>query len=73
MAEGASPSTALAVPPVREGIRGEVCLPGSKSITHRGLVLGALSTGTTRLSSTVHPFQMTAGVPWMRSAAWVRP
>ncbi len=50
MAEGASPSTALAVPPVREGIRGEVRLPGSKSITHRGLVLGALSTGTTRLA-----------------------
>ncbi len=40
----------LVMPAVLDGIRGEVRLPGSKSITHRGLVLGALADGTTRLS-----------------------
>lgn len=40
----------LAVPPApREGVGGEVRLPGSKSVTHRGLVLGALAHGTTVL------------------------
>jgi len=40
----------LAVPPApREGVHGHVQLPGSKSMTHRGLVLGALAGGTSRL------------------------
>lgn len=42
----------LAVPPApREGVHGHVRLPGSKSMTHRGLVLGALAGGTTRLAN----------------------
>jgi len=39
----------LSIPAVRKGLRGVVRLPGSKSITHRGLVIGALAGGVTRL------------------------
>ena len=39
----------LAIPTARRGVRGVVRLPGSKSMTHRGLVIGALAGGVTRI------------------------
>jgi len=41
----------LAIPLAGRGISGTVRLPGSKSITHRGLVLGAMAGGKTRLAN----------------------
>ncbi len=53
----------LSIPATGKGVRGEVRLPGSKSITHRGLVLGALAGGTTRLigASPAEDCRRTAG------------
>lgn len=31
-------------------IRGDICVPGDKSISHRAIILGALAEGTTRIS-----------------------
>jgi 3-phosphoshikimate 1-carboxyvinyltransferase len=51
MEDASEPGTILAIPAAGTGLGGEVRLPGSKSMTHRGLVLGALAGGTTRLSN----------------------
>ena len=38
------------VTPVAGGIAGEAAVPGDKSISHRALMLGAIATGTTRVT-----------------------
>ena len=39
----------LLMRPPRKGLFGRVRVPGDKSITHRGLLLGAIGSGTTRV------------------------
>jgi len=41
--------THLSVAPARRGLRGELRVPGDKSISHRALLLAALAEGTSRL------------------------
>ena len=41
--------TSLAVAPARRGLRGELNVPGDKSVSHRALLLAALADGTSRL------------------------
>ncbi|MDA0282673.1 MAG: 3-phosphoshikimate 1-carboxyvinyltransferase, partial [Planctomycetota bacterium] len=40
---------AYRVRPVSEPVRGSIRPPGSKSLTNRALITGALASGTTRL------------------------
>ena len=42
--------TAVSIIPPRAAFRGEIVLPGSKSITNRALLLAALANGTSRLT-----------------------
>jgi 3-phosphoshikimate 1-carboxyvinyltransferase len=44
----------LEIEPIGRPIRAVLDLPGSKSLTNRALVLGALAEGTTRLFGTLH-------------------
>ncbi|MBA1394370.1 3-phosphoshikimate 1-carboxyvinyltransferase, partial [Lactobacillus sp. XV13L] len=37
------------LPQAQQGLRGTLKVPGDKSISHRGLILGAISTGITHL------------------------
>lgn len=41
--------TAVRISPVKRGLEGKICLPGSKSITNRALLIASLSTGTSVL------------------------
>ncbi len=50
MIDAASPPGARVIEPARR-LRGELTVPGDKSITHRGLLLGAQATGRSRLRS----------------------
>ena len=34
-----------------EALKGEVTIPGDKSISHRAVMLGAISRGTTRITN----------------------
>mgnify|MGYP001794259670 CR=1 FL=1 len=45
-----SMSGLLVSKPVRRGLAGAIRVPGDKSISHRSLMLGALATGTTRVT-----------------------
>ncbi len=44
----------LTISPAKGPLRGTVMVPGDKSITHRGLILGALAEGTTTISGYSH-------------------
>lgn len=35
-------------------LRGEITVPGDKSISHRAVMLGALANGTTHILSLIH-------------------
>ena len=48
MIDAAAPPGARVIEPARR-LRGELTVPGDKSITHRGLLLGAQATGRSRL------------------------
>ena len=50
MIDAAAPPGARVIEPARR-LRGELTVPGDKSITHRGLLLGAQATGRSRLRS----------------------
>ena len=62
------------------GLRGELTIPGDKSISHRGIMLGAISRGTTEITnflqgadclSTISCFQK-MGIPIENKGSLVR-
>ena len=56
------------------GLKGEVQIPGDKSISHRGIMLGALAKGTTKITNFWYTARACTAcaplrIPWMWETA----
>lgn len=56
---------------IKNGLHGESDIPGDKSISHRGVMFGALANGTTEIYNFLRGADVYPRSPALPSLAWI--